>query len=108
MTGGTKYDTGKPRYALLPWDAIEEVAKVMTYGAAKYDDRNWERGMSWDRPFSAAMRHLVAFWQKREDLDPESGCYHLASAACNILFLLAFQLRGVGEDNRPGGGSDER
>ncbi len=101
ILSGIKYDQDKPRYALLPWDALEEVAKTMTYGASKYEERNWERGMSWDRPFSAAMRHLVAFWQKGEDIDPESGCCHLACAACNILFLLAYHLRGIGKDNRP-------
>jgi len=101
---GVKHDHGKPKYALLPYDALEEVVKVLNYGEAKYEARNWEKGLDWDRPFSAAMRHLAAWWQRREDLDPESGINHLAHAACNMLFLLAFQLRGVGEDNRPGGG----
>ena len=103
MTQAVKHDYGKPKYALLPFDALEEVVKVLNYGEAKYEARNWEKGMSWDRPFSAAMRHLASWWQKREDIDPESGINHLAHACCNILFLLAYQLRDVGEDNRPRG-----
>jgi len=103
-SGGVKHDDGKPKYALLPYDAIEEVAKVLTYGEKKYGARNWEKGMAWDRVFSATMRHLVKWWQKGEDVDPETGINHLAHAACDVLMLLAFQLRGVGEDNRPKGG----
>jgi hypothetical protein len=104
MSGGIKHDEGKPKYALLPWDAIEEVVKVLTYGENKYTPRNWEKGMSWSRPFSAAMRHLAAFWQRGEEMDPETGLSHLAHACCCVLFLLSYQLRWIGEDDRPGGG----
>ena len=96
---GKKWDAGKLRYDLLPPDALAEVVQIFTDGAAKYGDRNWEQGMSWSRPFAAAMRHLWAWW-KGEDTDPESGRPHLAHAACNVLFLLAYQRRGDGADDR--------
>lgn len=64
-------------------------------------DRNWEHGIDFERLFSAAQRHQAAWWQKKEDLD-ESGYNHLAHATCELLFLLALQLRGRKDlDNRP-------
>ena len=94
-----KLDTGKPRYDLLPPDALEEVAIVFTYGAKKYGDRNWEKGMIWGRWFSATMRHLWA-WARGEELDPETGYSHLAHAAASLLMLLAADIRGEGKDDR--------
>lgn len=96
---GKKYDSGKPRYDLLPPDVLAEVVKIITDGAEKYGERNWEAGMSWSRPFAAAMRHLWAFWD-RQNIDPESGSPHLAHAIVNLMFLLAYQGRGVGTDDR--------
>lgn len=99
MAEGKKSDSGKLPWHLLPLDAVSDVVEVLKNGAAKYGDRNWEQGMAHSRVFSAAMRHLVAH-QAGDNLDPESGLPHLAHAACNILFLLAYQQRGVGEDDR--------
>lgn len=97
---GKKFDKEKLRVDLLPPDALEEIAKVLTFGAQKYGDRNWEYGMKWSRPYGAILRHLWAWW-KGEDIDPESGISHLGHAGCNILFLITYHLRKVGMDNRP-------
>lgn len=93
-------DTGERKlpWALLPFDALEEVVKALQHGATKYGDRNWERGMNWSRLLSATFRHLVAF-TKGETKDPETGLHHLAQAICNLLFLLAYVKRGVGKDD---------
>lgn len=99
QVSGTKDDAGKPRMDLLPFDAVEGVARVLGYGAAKYAPRNWEKGMVWGRLIAAALRHLFAF-ALGEDRDPESGLPHLDHAACCILFLSAYQKRGVGTDDR--------
>jgi hypothetical protein len=96
---GKKYDHGKPRYDLLPPDVLADVVKIFTDGAEKYGERNWEAGMSWSRPFAAAMRHLWAFWD-RQNIDPESGSPHLAHAIVNLIFLMAYQGRDVGTDDR--------
>lgn len=100
--GGVKFDNGKLPWHLMPGDALEEIARVLQHGALKYGDRNWEQGMEWHRPFAALMRHMWAYW-KGEDLDPETGCLHLAHAGCCVLFLLGYQLRGIGIDDRPQG-----
>jgi len=94
-----KYDESKRRYDLMPYDALEEVLKVLEFGANKYDDDQWLAGTTWSRYWSAAMRHLVAFW-RGEDNDPESGLPHLAHATCCALFLLTYSIRKIGMDNR--------
>lgn len=85
---GAKNDAEKWRWDLLPWDAVEEVVKVLTYGARKYSVDNWKLvPRARDRYFSAAMRHLVA-WRKGEKVDGEWGFSHLAHAICCLIFLL--------------------
>jgi hypothetical protein len=94
-----KYDGRKRRYDLLPFDALEEVIKVLEAGAEKYDDHNWTRGCAWSRYWSAAMRHLTAWWLG-ESADSETGLSHLAHAVCCLLFLIAFEKRNIGDDDR--------
>ena len=99
-TGGRKDDFGKTRYDLLPPEMLDGVAKVLTFGAGKYGQRNWEKGMGWGRPFAALMRHMWAWW-RGEAADPESGMSHLWHAGCCIAFLIAYEARGAGADDRP-------
>lgn len=82
---GTKYDGGKPRMELLDSKWVEEVAKVLTFGAQKYAAHNWRGGISQGRLVGAAMRHLLAY-NNGEDIDPESGLSHLAHASCCLMF----------------------
>jgi hypothetical protein len=99
---GVKHDAGKLRWDLLPWGAVGLVVEIVTFGAAKYGDRNWENGIQYSRVFAATQRHLTAWWQG-EDLDPESGKSHIAHVACNVLFLLTFVGQNRKElDDRPG------
>lgn len=89
--GGIKYDGDKPDYSLVPFKALDEVVKVLTYGAAKYDRFNWEK-VEARRYQAAALRHISAYMQG-EKIDPESGINHLAHAACSLLFLTDFDLK---------------
>lgn len=96
---GRKNDGGKPRYDLLPPELLDGIARVLTFGADKYGERNWELGMSWGRPFAALMRHMWAWWQG-EARDPETGMSHLWHAGCCIAFLIAYEQRRIGTDDR--------
>ena len=100
MTEAMKYDGEKVRLDLLPADPIIDVGKVLTYGAKKYSERNWEKGLAWSRCYGAALRHLLA-WHKGETNDPETGLNHLAHAACELLFLLEFSRTHPELDDRP-------
>lgn len=97
---GRKDDTDKIRMELLPPELLEATAAVLTYGAKKYADRNWEKGMKWSRVFGALMRHMWAWW-RGEKYDAETGYSHLWHAACCLAFLIAYEERNLGEDDRP-------
>jgi hypothetical protein len=94
-----KHDGLKPRFDLLPWDALAEVCKVYQFGKHKYSARNWEKGFDWLRLWNAAMRHMTV-WESGEDHDPETKLSHTVHAAFCILGLIAHELRGIGTDNR--------
>lgn len=95
---GVKFDDDKDRFDLLPFDALAAIQKVLEFGARKYEPRNWEKGMAWKRPWNAVIRHLWA-WIRGEK-DHETGFSPLWHAGCEILFLISFELRRVGTDNR--------
>lgn len=98
---GHKDDADKARMDLIPPEAIWALAAVMTVGAAKYEDRNWEKGMAWSRPYAALMRHMLAWWGG-EDKDPETRYSHLWHALCCVVFLVAYEEWGMTEfDDRP-------
>lgn len=102
---GRKDDQGKLRFDLLPPDALAQLVQVYTMGAAKYDDRNWEKGIRWGRLFAAVQRHLWAFWHG-ENNDPESGLPHVAHAAWGCMALLRHMAAHRKLDDRPGGEDD--
>lgn len=98
---GEKKDEGKPRWELLAYDAIEGIVATLTSGAQKYAARNWELGILYGRVYGAAMRHLSAWW-KGETTDPESGRSHLDHALTELMFLSAYEKRGMKQfDDRP-------
>lgn len=97
---GVKYDQDKLPYHLLPPELMEAVADILDFGQKKYAPRNWEKGMKWSRVFSSLMRHMWKWWNG-ETNDPETGKSHLWHAGCNIAFLIAYEARKVGEDDRP-------
>ena len=94
-----RYDKDKLRYDLLPTHALASLAEVYTFGAVKYSDNNWRKGMAWGRCFASCLRHLFAWW-RGEDIDKESGLPHLSHAAWNIITLMEYQRLSIGLDNR--------
>ena len=89
---GIKYDSAKPKMNLLPPKAIVEVAKVLTFGAEKYDAENWRKLDDLQNRYTAgALRHIFAHMDG-EKLDPETGLSHMAHALCCLLFKLEIEL----------------
>lgn len=100
---GEKKDEGKFRWELIAFDAIEGIAAILTMGAKKYSARNWELGIQYGRVYGAIMRHLSAWW-RGENIDSESGRSHLDHAMCELMFLSAYEKRGMTQfDDRPKG-----
>lgn len=87
---GSKFDSGKPRFSLLPTGVLTPILKVLEYGAKKYSANNWQQvENSRTRYYDAAMRHIQA-WFEGETNDPETNEPHLAHAMCCLMFLLWF------------------
>lgn len=107
MSQGLKYDQGKPRWSLMPFNALREVLGVLEYGARKYKPNNWLLVENPTGRYSdALMRHVCAY-MGGEDVDPESGLHHLAHAVCNALFLLHFESDRQRDDEGIEAGSHE-
>jgi len=94
MSEGIKYDTDKLRMDLITPEFEKALAEILTMGAKKYGDRNWELGMDPNRIIAAMRRHMLAV-RLGESVDPESGLSHLAHAACNLMFLVTYEARGM-------------
>lgn len=109
MAEGRKDDGEKVRMDLIPPELLFAVGDILTFGAKKYADRNWENGMKWGRVYGALMRHMWMWWGGKGpttksfllgELDAETGKSHLWHAGCCLAFLIAYEERGVGEDDR--------
>ena len=68
----------------------EECAQVFAYGAKKYAQWNWAKGMAWTIPLACAARHLLKTIQKGEVNDNESCLSHRGHTLCNIVMLLHY------------------
>ena len=69
---GKKFDHDKLPYHLLPPELLGATTNVLKFGAEKYG----------------------------EDRDSETGMSHLWHASCCIAFLIAYEERRVGQDDR--------
>ena len=95
-----KKDEGKIPLFLLPHIALEKIADIFGFGAKKYSEYNWSKGLKYSRLYSACLRHLFAWW-KGKDIDEETGKSHLHHAGCCILMLIEHEELKLGQDDRP-------
>ncbi len=79
--------TGKGRFDLLPLYGILSAAMQMERGAAKYSERNWEKGMPLSWFLDSANRHLLKLMAGFDD-EP-----HLDALIWNVLCLREGQER---------------
>ena len=95
-----KYDKGKVRMDLLPFDCLTEIAKVLTFGAEKYKENSWQTVKNrYERYRGSLLRHMAAM-QAGEILDKESGLSHAAHLATNAMFILWFELHKEVNDEK--------
>src|SRR5690606_15189548 len=100
VTQGLRYDNNKIRFDLIPPEADKALAEILTMGAKKYAERNWELGMDWMKMIASLKRHLNA-WESGVDNDEESGFNHMKHVLWNAMALVTYIERNIGNDNRP-------
>jgi hypothetical protein len=86
---------GKGRYDLISPFALKRLAIVYEKGAAKYSNRNWEKGMPHTRYYDSAIRHLQQWMMGDTDED------HLAHAMWNCAALIHMSETHPQLDDRP-------
>lgn len=82
-----RFNKGKLRWDLVDWTSLEEVVKVLDFGAVKYSKDNWMKGLNREEILESTQRHLISLFQK-ETIDQESQLQHAAHVMCNMLFYL--------------------
>lgn len=70
---------GKGRHDLLPFCALNRLAKHFQRSLREHPERNWEKGIPMSSFLDSAIRHLFNYMDGQADED------HLCSAAWNIL-----------------------
>jgi|TARA_Y100000310_G_scaffold161131_1_gene161054 hypothetical protein len=104
MAKGLRFDEGKNRLDLIPPEWEWALGEVLTAGAKKYADRNWEQGMNWSKVYGPLKRHLLK-WLAGETYDMRdlngkaTRCHHLAIVAWNALALMTYELKELGTDD---------
>ncbi len=93
-----RFDAGKPRVDLIPAQFIEALGEHMRFGAEKYGEHNWLKGMSYSRILGSLERHTQA-WKRGEQFD-EDGRPHAIAAAWNAMAMFIYEEYGIGTDDR--------
>lgn len=88
-TKGRKDDGNKPRMELISAIALFSLGRLLTVGAHKYADRNWENGFVWTRAVGAIIRHVFKMLLG-QIIDPETGEPHSTAIMCEAMFLTHF------------------
>jgi hypothetical protein len=101
-TGAMRECIGVPYFRQLPLEALAAGAAALEYGANKYDNRNWEKGLPWQQMIDSLKRHIEDFERGRENDDAEggSGLPHVALIMSSAIMLSASVIRGIGQDDR--------
>lgn len=99
LNQGAKYDTGKQEWYAMPLEILEPLADVYAAGEKKYATFNCLKPFDQaDRRFwNATMRHLKDCQIDPLSIDEETGCYHAAQAAFNILMRLHHCKKEMGD-----------
>lgn len=101
-SGAMRAALGVPYLKQVPLEAIGAGAAALEYGARKYDNRNWEKGLPWQQMIDSLKRHIDDFERRRDydDGDDGSGMHQVCMIMASAMMLTASVVRGIGEDDR--------
>lgn len=96
---GDRFNIGKLKWSLVSFKSLEPMVRVLMFGASKYDDHNWKKGLKYTEVAESLQRHLNAFIDG-ENHDPESKLSHVGHILCNAMFLSYMSLFREDMDDR--------
>ena len=101
-SGAVREGLGIPYFRQLPLEALAAGAASLEYGAQKYCDRNWEKGLPWQQMMDSLRRHLDDFERGHDYDDGEngSGLHQVCMIMASAMMLTASVVRGIGTDDR--------
>lgn len=100
-TGAKREKMRLPRYDQLPARIVNDAyGRVAEFGAIKYDNLNWTKGLPQSQIASSLQRHLWAYMEG-EERDPESGLSHLDHLLWNAVALLYHNHYNLCDDRLP-------
>lgn len=73
---------GKPRPDLISPIFERMLSEWLAKGAEKYDERNWEKGISLSASYASLRRHVLDWMDGKTD-EP-----HMVAVACNAMFII--------------------
>lgn len=91
---GMRFNQGKLRWGLVHFKSIEPLVRVLEFGARKYDDHNWKKGLNKREILESMQRHIAALMDG-EINDPESGLPHIGHIMCNAMFYQYMADNGI-------------
>lgn len=101
-SGAQREAMGLPYMRQVPLEAVAAGATALEYGANKYSNRNWEKGLPYQQMIDSLRRHLDDFERREEYDDDEGGSNlpHVCLIMSSAMMLTASVIRGIGEDDR--------
>lgn len=101
-TGAAREALGIPYFRQLPLEALAAGAASLEYGAIKYANRNWEKGLPWQQMIDSLKRHIDDF-ERGHDFDngaDGSNLHQVCMIMASAMMLSASVIRGIGNDDR--------
>jgi hypothetical protein len=86
---------GRGRYDLISVPAMYRVAMHYENGAAKYSERNWEKGIPISNCINSLYRHLLKY------IDGETSEDHMAAIAWNVFAIMHYETRNPNMQDLP-------
>lgn len=100
-----KFGSKKVSITKLPAVGIMHGSMGMMYGASQYDPYNWrDNAVIASIYVDAMIRHLMAWFDEKEEIAEDSGVTHLGHVIANAAILLDAQATGNLIDDRPSKG----
>jgi len=94
-----RFNDGKLQWSMVDFKALEDMVRVLEFGAKKYSRDNWKKGLKTTEVVDSLLRHIYAYLNG-EDIDPESGINHTGHIMCNAMFLSHMHLFRKDMDTR--------